>query len=181
MLDMIDEDINAGIWPTRALSLIQPWAWAVIHAGKDVENRVWWSTIRGPFWIASSATTTRRYYEQAREIIESVSGQKVPPMADLEYGAVIGRATIVDCILPGGFAFENHQQARGARAAHLLGLPGGKVRHPRAPRRWHFLDQYGYVLTERQAVKPVPVKGHQRWYSLPHDVLRRILEQKPVP
>src|SRR5271157_978942 len=25
--------------PTLALSIRQPWAWAVIHAGKDVENR----------------------------------------------------------------------------------------------------------------------------------------------
>lgn len=25
----------------KALTLVQPWAWAVIHAGKDVENRTW--------------------------------------------------------------------------------------------------------------------------------------------
>lgn len=25
----------------HALTIIQPWAWAVAHAGKDVENRTW--------------------------------------------------------------------------------------------------------------------------------------------
>jgi hypothetical protein len=103
---------------------------------------------------------------------------KVPPMAELEYGAVIGQATITDCILPGGFAFESTDQARDARNLHLLGMPAGKVHHPRAPRRWHFLDQYGYVLNDRRAVKPVPVKGHQRWWNVPHDVLRKLAEQE---
>ena len=33
----------------KALTVQQPWAWAIIHAGKTVENRTqrWWS-YRGP-------------------------------------------------------------------------------------------------------------------------------------
>lgn len=27
--------------PIRGLTLIRPWAWAVAHAGKDIENRTW--------------------------------------------------------------------------------------------------------------------------------------------
>lgn len=27
------------ILPAKALSVRQPWAWAILHAGKDVENR----------------------------------------------------------------------------------------------------------------------------------------------
>lgn len=27
--------------PELALSVRQPWAWAIIHAGKDIENRSW--------------------------------------------------------------------------------------------------------------------------------------------
>ena len=26
-------------FPTQAFSVRQPWAWAILHAGKDVENR----------------------------------------------------------------------------------------------------------------------------------------------
>jgi len=31
----------------RALTLRQPWAWAIAHAGKDVENRTWGTSWRG--------------------------------------------------------------------------------------------------------------------------------------
>lgn len=35
----------------RILTVRQPWAWAIIHGGKDVENRVWGTTYRGPVAI----------------------------------------------------------------------------------------------------------------------------------
>ena len=31
----------------KALSVRQPWAWAIIYAGKDVENRTWPTRYRG--------------------------------------------------------------------------------------------------------------------------------------
>jgi len=33
--------------PSIALSVRQPWAWAIIHAGKDIENRSWHAVDRG--------------------------------------------------------------------------------------------------------------------------------------
>ena len=38
----------------RALSVRQPWAWAIIHAGKDVENRTRRTHYRGPLLIHAS-------------------------------------------------------------------------------------------------------------------------------
>jgi ASCH domain len=35
----------------KALTLQQPWAWAVIYGGKDVENRRWRTAYRGPLLI----------------------------------------------------------------------------------------------------------------------------------
>jgi hypothetical protein len=35
----------------KALTVRQPWAWATIYAGKDVENRRWRTTYRGPLLI----------------------------------------------------------------------------------------------------------------------------------
>ena len=31
----------------KALSIRQPWAWAIINAGKDIENRQWPTKFRG--------------------------------------------------------------------------------------------------------------------------------------
>lgn len=33
--------------PHLALSVRQPWAWAIIHAGKDIENRTWQAVNHG--------------------------------------------------------------------------------------------------------------------------------------
>lgn len=35
----------------KALSIRQPWAWAIIRAGKDIENRTWNTTFRGRFKV----------------------------------------------------------------------------------------------------------------------------------
>ncbi len=40
---------------TPALSIRQPWAWAICNAGKTIENRAWRSCkYRGPVWIHAS-------------------------------------------------------------------------------------------------------------------------------
>ena len=31
--------MNKQFLPTMAISIRQPWAWAIFHAGKDIENR----------------------------------------------------------------------------------------------------------------------------------------------
>ena len=38
----------------KALSARQPWAWAIIHAGKDIENRTWNTHLRGTFAVHAS-------------------------------------------------------------------------------------------------------------------------------
>jgi hypothetical protein len=164
-----------------AISLIQPWAWAVVHAGKSVENRVWWTAMRGEFWIAASATTTLRYYQEAKRIIEHVAGVQVPSRDDLDYGGIIGRARIADCILPGGYKVQSETHARNARSNALLGVYSTLAeRHPLHPHPWHFVDQYGYVLEDVRAVPFVACKGHQRWWNVPADVLKQ-LQDPGVP
>jgi hypothetical protein len=60
--------------PTRALSLYAPWCYAILHAGKDVENRVWDpghpnAKFRGAFWIHASMFGGER--GRARENLEA--------------------------------------------------------------------------------------------------------------
>lgn len=38
----------------RALSLHRPWAWLILHAGKDIENRTWDTGYRGPLILHSA-------------------------------------------------------------------------------------------------------------------------------
>ena len=31
----------------KALTIKQPWAWAILHGGKDIENRNWFTSVAG--------------------------------------------------------------------------------------------------------------------------------------
>ena len=39
----------------KAITIKQPWAWAIIFAGKDIENRTWHTHDRGPLLIHAGA------------------------------------------------------------------------------------------------------------------------------
>src|SRR5438876_81719 len=65
----------------KAISIQQPWAWAIVHAGKDIENRTWTTTHRGE--LAIHATRLQEGYQLPR-------GVEAPPADDMALGAVIG-------------------------------------------------------------------------------------------
>ena len=83
----------------KALSVRQPWAWAIMHAGKDVENRTRITRYRGP--VAIHATRcTRAEYEQAAGVIYGICGVKVPPWESMRdtFGKVIGVVDLTDSV-----------------------------------------------------------------------------------
>lgn len=71
----------------RALSVRQPWAYAILHLGKNVENRPWRTHYRGRILIQTSLKIER---DEARKL-------KLDP-DDLPTGAIVGSVEIVDCI-----------------------------------------------------------------------------------
>lgn len=117
--------------PQKALSVRQPWAWAIIFAGKDIENRSWQAVnhglaVRGPIVIHAAGGMTREEYESARDFMASI-GVACPAAADLWRGGVIGTVEVVDV-----------------------------VSESASP--W-FFGPRGLVLRNPQAFTPAPVKG----------------------
>lgn len=157
----------------KALSLRQPWCWAVLHAGKRVENRVWRTSYRGPFllhaavgctpseylaattWMASRALVRVPHFRfnAMEEIIARTAGidldtlPLVPPLAELPRGGIVGRASIVDVLAPS---------------------TDGKPRRP-----WHMPDQYGFILEEVAGLPFRPLKGLQLFFD-PENPKRQI-------
>lgn len=138
--------------PRLALSVRQPWAWAIVHAGKHLENRAWggWghdkTRQRGPICIHASGGMTRHEYEDARDFMAK-HGVTCPPPADLVRGAIIGTAVIVDWVRfshsfwftgPGALKFERMTPVEPViPCAGALGFfewnPGGELM---APAKW---------------------------------------------
>ncbi|ACF01891.1 hypothetical protein Rpal_3389 [Rhodopseudomonas palustris TIE-1] len=84
--------------PELAISVRQPWAWAIIHAGKDVENRSHGmvrhlSPVVGPRAIHAAKGMTRDEYELAASFMRSI-GVACPPPADLLRGGIIGAVEV---------------------------------------------------------------------------------------
>ncbi|TXG78319.1 hypothetical protein E6Q11_01305 [Candidatus Dojkabacteria bacterium] len=82
-----------------ALTIKQPWAWAILWAGKDIENRSWASQHRGPLLIHSSKSVSRAEFERSAEFMRSI-GVTVPSFAELQsqMGVVLGAVTLLDCV-----------------------------------------------------------------------------------
>lgn len=77
------------------LSIQQPWAWAICHAGKDIENRSWSTSFRGKFLIHSGKKFDQEgYYYLTRKYPEI----NWPKPSEFEKGGIVGSAEVVDCV-----------------------------------------------------------------------------------
>lgn len=105
----------------KALSVRQPWAWAIVHAGKDVENRTWGTRYRGPLLIHASTN----YDRAGKAWIRDELGIEVPP--DLPRGGIIGRVQLVGCTQASDspwFQGPNGLLLRDPEAVPFLACPG---------------------------------------------------------
>lgn len=123
--------------PTIALSVRQPWAWAIVHAGKDIENRTAVSVATGrmhPARIAIHAAQgmTRKEYENVADFMASI-GVTCPRPDALVRGAIVGAVTVTAII-------------------------------DRHPSPW-FFGPRGLILADAVAVDPIPAVGHLGYFD----------------
>jgi len=104
----------------RAISIRQPWAWLILHAGKDIENRTWHTGFRGRVLIHASKGCTRKEFDDAMNWITLNADLPLdfvePKFEDLPRGGIVGEVTITDCVKesaspwwmgPVGFVLQN--------------------------------------------------------------------------
>jgi len=115
--------------PTRAISIIQPWAWLISRGIKPVENRTWLTKFRGPVYIHASKRLSLDEYFKAWSLLHSVMPGELtlPVMSSLPRGALVGVANITDCV-------TEHSSP------------------------W-FFGPYGFVMEDARAIPPIPMKG----------------------
>jgi hypothetical protein len=124
------------------LSIRQPWAWAILTVGKDIENRCWSTNFRGRFLIHASKGCTKAEYLDAKDFIMDAiapeyrgKGITFPGWPELARGGIVGVAEIVDC-----------------------------VRASDSP--W-FVGAWGFVLANVQPLEFLPCKGALGFFRLP--------------
>jgi hypothetical protein len=134
-LGLFDMPTDVEVTP-RMLTVRQPWAWAIIHAGKDVENRTWYTDHRGPLLIVAG----RKIDPEGYRFLAAL-GIEVPDLSE-QVGMVAGLVQVADCVrgdrspwaFPGAEMW--HWQVREAEAATKRFEARGTLGLPFAPDGW---------------------------------------------
>lgn len=82
-----------------ALSVKQPWAWFILHAGKDCENRSWkfLSKFKGNLLIHAGKGMTKEEYNSAVQFARSIGVvMPIPAFEDIKRGGIIGMVEVVN-------------------------------------------------------------------------------------
>ncbi len=114
----------------RALSIRQPWAWLILHAGKTIENRTWTTRYRGRILIHAGQQINRDAYAWIAEHFPHV---RLPAPSELQRGGFVGSVDIIDCFAKddahaakasGWYMGESGLVLRDPRPGHFVAAPG---------------------------------------------------------
>jgi hypothetical protein len=80
-----------------ALSIRPAWAWAIIHAGKDVENRSRRCHFRGRFLVHAGLELTHEDFDRAVRALAAAGEDAILPRPDeFAVGGLVGSVELVE-------------------------------------------------------------------------------------
>ena len=145
---------------TYGLTLRQPFAWAIAHSTKRIENRDWacWPAVIGQHVaIHVSVAETKTYYAWAKNVIFQRTGITVPLQSHHVRSAIVAVAKVTKCV---------EQDTLDA------------LEYCKDP--W-WLGPYGWVLDDVHTLQtPVPCKGNFKLWRLSDEVMSQVREQLGV-
>ena len=129
----------------HCLSIRQPWAWLILHGGKDIENRNWSTKVRGRVLVHAAKGMTQAEWRDAVQFAHW-GDPRVPQSTlqgcecdELERGGIVGTVEIVDCVAS-------------------------------SVSPW-FVGRYGFVLRDPRPLPFVPWKGALGFFGVPRSAL----------
>lgn len=130
---------------TPCISIRQPWAWFIINAGKDIENRNWKAFHRGRVLVHAAKGMTSE--ERFNAFLFAARNCRVPSEVlercrdeiETQRGGIIGSVEIVDCV-------DGH----------------------RSP--W-FVGEYGFVLRNPKPLPFTPYRGMLGFFTVPESAV----------
>jgi hypothetical protein len=163
----------------KALTIHQPWAWAIVHGGKNVENRTQRWKYRGPLAIHAGAAWSKRgaEFEPLQRAYAAwlgcdqwdgpYGGQKampIDPFGDerdrelIDFSAIIGIVDLVD--IHDGYA-SRCCQPWGESG---VGPSGYGITH--------------LVLENPRPIIPIPCRGMLGLWTVPDDIVALIGDER---
>jgi hypothetical protein len=148
----------------RALTLIRPWCWAILHAGKDVENRSW-PPMERLLGSRIAIHSGMKYDDGAAGAIDGLTELgSAPRNEEWPGGHIVGTVRVDGWVESIGEVFDWQGIARSEA-----------VKAARSP--W-FVGPIAWVLRDPVALaERVPCRGAQGLWTLPADVEERVRAQ----
>lgn len=148
--------------PKYAITVCQPWAWLILNAGKDVENRT-----------KGVATTAKRHVGERIAISVSrsvyVDGSAVAVTGATARGEIAHTFWVLrQWGLVGSLRPASYPELTSA-AGHVIGTV--MLRNVRSPPEsgrvgWHMRGQWGLVLADPAPIEPILCTGGQGFWKL---------------
>jgi hypothetical protein len=171
--------------PEVALSVCQPWAWAIAQGHKSVENRTWATRYRGP--IAIHASSSKRHLSTENEcflidagdhIYREMDDPRYTPGNPLFYfSAIVGVAEVVGCVeVPNPLKFDQAVEAAG------FGKWLRDKSHRVPPSYWAQGTQCWLLTNPVQFTEPISCKGALNLWKLTPELqtaIKRELRRTP--
>jgi hypothetical protein len=86
----------------KALSIRQPWAWLILHAGKDIENRNWRPRHPGLRFrgtcLLHTGIALQPISDELRAWVKRTAGVDLPPSGELPRGGIVGQVDVIDVV-----------------------------------------------------------------------------------
>jgi hypothetical protein len=150
----------------KALTVQQPWAWAIVQGGKDVENRTQAWGYRGPLAIHAGNRISERGMTAvpsimaAERLVADEDEIRKRMLSDVVHGSIIGMVDLVDVHVQAGNSTAPYccesWWAEDSYAEH-----GGRTRR----------DIVHLVLANPQPLEvPVPCRGALGLWTVPAGV-----------
>jgi hypothetical protein len=124
-----------------ALSIRPAWAWAIVHAGKDVENRSRRCHFRGRFLVHAALEFTREDFESAIRAL-AAAGEDTALVREDEFaaGGIIGSVELID-------------------VTESWNSP------------WYVPGSVAWVLRNPRPLPFIPYTGRRNWFHVPDDLV----------
>lgn len=141
----------------KALSVKQPWAWAIAHAGKNIENRGRRTSHRGPVAIHASKTYNDWAWSSPPMVrLFTDPAMRYPDIESLPLGAIVAVAEVSDV-----------HQCPDPEAPCCQ--PWGEPWYGVGGAAWH------YVLTSiRPLAEPIPCRGSLGFWTVPDHIATQL-------
>lgn len=144
--EIILQDRAGPVDTLKCLSIQQPWSWLIVNGHKDIENREWTTSYRGPVLIHAGAKIDDDWFNHRTGFptnahpMRDLAPADMPARQDYAIKALLGMANLIDV-----------------------------VEDSSSP--W-FVGRYGFVFIDAKPFKePIPYSGSLRLFDVAREVV----------